>query len=103
MTLNFRESLWMLAGLTAIMVTGIFIIKMPISVILLLEAIFAGIVGSVKKIPYSVIQESVTAAISSILVPIIILLLIGALVASWIMSGTVVLILTMVLTIPTFH
>lgn len=51
MTLNFRESLWMLAGITAIMVTGIFIIKMPISVILLLEAIFAGIVGSVKKIP----------------------------------------------------
>ena len=89
MTLNFRESLWMLAGITAILVTGIFIIKMPISVILLLEAIFAGIIGSVKKIPYSVIQESVTTAISGILVPIIILLLIGALVASWIMSGTV--------------
>lgn len=89
MTLNFRESLWMLAGITAIMVTGIFIIEMPISVILLLEAIFAGIVGSIKKIPYSVIQESVTTAISGILVPIIILLLIGALVARLIMSGTV--------------
>ena len=89
MTLNFKESMLMLAGIAVIMISGIFIIDMPISVILLTEAVFAGIIGFIKKIPYEKMQAAILSSISSILVPIIILLLIGALVASWIMSGTV--------------
>ncbi len=89
MTLNFKESLWTLLGIASIMVVGIFVLKMPISIILLLEAVFTGIIGFIKKTPYDELQRTILSSISNILVPIIILLLIGALVASWIMSGTV--------------
>ncbi len=89
MTLKFKESLLVLLGIAAIMITGIFILKMPISIILLIEAVFVGIIGFVKKIPYEELQQTILSSISNILVPVIILLLIGALVASWIMSGTV--------------
>lgn len=89
MTLNFKESLWTLLGIASIMVVGIFVLKMPISIILLLEAVFTGIIGFIKKISYDELQSTVLSSISNILVPVIILLLIGALIASWIMSGTV--------------
>ena len=49
MTLNFRQSCLLLAGVAFIMLGGIFLWDMPISVLLLLEAVFTGIVAVVKN------------------------------------------------------
>lgn len=89
MTLNFRQSCLLLAGVAIIMLGGIFLWDMPISILLLLEAVFTGIVAIAKKIPYEQLQKTIFDSISAIISPILILLLIGGLVASWIMCGTV--------------
>lgn len=84
MTLNFRQSCLLLAGVAIIMLGGIFLWDMPISILLLLEAVFTGIVAIAKKIPYEQLQKTIFDSISAIISPILILLLIGGLVASWI-------------------
>ena len=89
MTLNFRQSCLLLAGVAAIMLGGIYLWDIPISILLLLETIFTGIVAIAKKTPYDQLQKAVFDSISAIISPILILLLIGGLVASWIMCGTV--------------
>ena len=89
MTLKFKESFFTLLVVTIIMVIGIFVLKMPITITLLTEAVFVGVLAICKGTTYLELQNVVTSSISTILTPLIILLLIGALVASWIMSGTV--------------
>lgn len=89
MALKFKESLFTLLGVTIIMVIGIFLLKMPITIILLTESVFVGILAKIKGTTYAELQNVVISSISTMLTPIIIMLLIGALVASWIMSGTV--------------
>ena len=49
MTLNFRQSCLLLAGVAIIMLGGIFLWDMPISILLLLEAVFTGIVAIAKR------------------------------------------------------
>ena len=89
MTLKFKESFFTLLVVTIIMVIGIFVLKMPITISLITEAVFVGVLAICKGTTYLELQNVVTSSISTILTPLIILLLIGALVASWIMSGTV--------------
>ncbi len=89
MTLNFRESCLTLLGISAIMLVGLFIVEMPIVVILVFEALFVGIIAIARKIPYSEIQKSMVDSVTSFITPILMLLLIGGLVASWIIGGTV--------------
>ena len=48
MTLNFRQSCLLLAGVAIIMLGGIFLWDMPISILLLLEAVFTLIVAIAK-------------------------------------------------------
>ena len=59
------------------------------SVLLLIEAVFTGIVAVCRGIPYDTIQKTVIDSITAIISPILILLLIGGLVSGWIMCGTV--------------
>ncbi|MBQ9960386.1 MAG: hypothetical protein IJP00_00600 [Firmicutes bacterium] len=89
MTLNFKQSLLTLIGIAAIMVLGLFVIDMPIAIIVLTEAIFVGFIAIGRKIPYSELQQSMVASVNSFVTPILMLTLIGALVASWIIGGTV--------------
>ena len=89
MTLNFRESCLTLLGISVIMVVGLFVVEMPIAVILIAESIFVGVIALLRKIPYSELQESMVSSVTSFITPILMLLLIGALVASWIIGGTV--------------
>lgn len=89
MTLNFRQSCLLLAGVAVIMFGGIFLYDAPISVLLLIEAVFTGIVAVCRGIPYDTIQKTVIDSITAIISPILILLLIGGLVSGWIMCGTV--------------
>lgn len=89
MTLNFKESCLTLLGISIIMVVGLFIVEMPIAVILIAESIFVGVIALIKKIPYSELQQNMITSVTSFITPILMLLLIGALVASWIIGGTV--------------
>lgn len=89
MTLNFKQSLLTLIGIAAIMVLGLFVIHMPIAIIVLTEAIFVGFIAIGRKIPYSELQQSMVSSVNSFVTPILMLTLIGALVASWIIGGTV--------------
>ena len=89
MTLNFRESCLTLLGISVIMVVGLFVVEMPIAVILIAESIFVGVIALLRKIPYSELQESMVSSVTSFITPLLMLLLIGALVASWIIGGTV--------------
>lgn len=89
MTLNFKQSLLTLIGIAAIMVLGLFVIHMPIAIIVLAEAIFVGFIAIGRKIPYSELQQSMVSSVNSFVTPILMLTLIGALVASWIIGGTV--------------
>ena len=89
MTLNFRESCLTLLGISVIMVVGLFVVEMPIAVILIAESIFVGVIALLRKIPYSELQESMVSSVTSFITPLLLLLLIGALVASWIIGGTV--------------
>ena len=89
MTLNFRQSCLLMAGIAIIMLGGIFLWDMPISVLLLIEAVFTGLVAIFKKVPYAQLQQTIFDSITAIISPILILLLIGGLVASWITCGTV--------------
>lgn len=89
MTLNFKESCLTLLGISAVMVVGLFVVEMPIVTIMIAEAIFVGIIALARKIPYSDIQKSMVESVDTFVTPILMLLLIGALVASWITGGTV--------------
>lgn len=89
MTLNFRESCLTLLGISVIMVVGLFVIEMPIAIILIAESVFVGVIALIRKIPYSELQENMVSSVTAFVTPILMLLLIGALVASWIIGGTV--------------
>ncbi|MFR2966749.1 MAG: hypothetical protein ACLTK0_10365, partial [Anaerovoracaceae bacterium] len=89
MTLNFKQSCLTLLGISAVMVAGLFIFEMPIAVILIAESIFVGIIALIRKIPYDELQQYMVSSVMSFVTPILMLLLIGALVASWIIGGTV--------------
>ena len=89
MTLNFKQSCLTLLGISAVMVAGLFIFEMPIAVILIAESIFVGIIALIRKIPYDELQQNMVSSVMSFVTPILMLLLIGALVASWIIGGTV--------------
>ncbi len=89
MTLNFKGSCLTLLGISVIMVVGLFIVEMPIAVILIAESVFVGVIALLRKIPYGQLQESMVSSVVAFITPILMLLLIGALVASWIIGGTV--------------
>lgn len=89
MTLNFKESCLTLLGISAIMVVGLFIVEMPIAIILIAESIFVGVIALIRKVPYAELQQNMVSSVMSFVTPILMLLLIGALVASWIIGGTV--------------
>lgn len=89
MTLSIMESSLTLVGIAIIMVLGVFVVEMPISLVLLVETMFVAVVALIKKISYSEIQSCMITAVSGVINPILILLLIGGLVPSWIMGGTV--------------
>ena len=89
MTLNFKESCLTLVGIIAIIVAGLFVIGMPIVVVLIFEAVFVGVVALAKGISYSEVQQAMIGTVNSFVTPILMLLLIGGLVASWIIGGTV--------------
>lgn len=89
MTLNFKESCLTLLGISVIMLVGLFIIEMPIAIILIAESIFVGIIALIRKVPYGELQQNMVSSVMSFITPILMLLLIGALVASWIIGGTV--------------
>ena len=88
MTLNFKESMFALAGITAIMLLGLFVVGAPTAIIFVGELIFVTIIALLKKHPYKKLQQVMIAGVSEVLTPILTLLLIGALVTSWIMGGT---------------
>ena len=88
MTLNFKESMLALAGITAIMLLGLFAVGAPTAIIFVGELIFVTIIALLKKHPYKKLQQVMIAGVSEVLTPILTLLLIGALVTSWIMGGT---------------
>ncbi len=89
MTLNFKQSCLTLFGISVIMAAGLFIFEIPIAVILIIESVFVGIIALIRKIPYDEIQKNMVSSVMSFVTPILMLLLIGALVASWIIGGTV--------------
>ncbi|MBR5229783.1 MAG: hypothetical protein IKW01_02910 [Firmicutes bacterium] len=88
MTLSFRESVAALAGITVIMLLGLFLVEAPTAVIFMGELVFVTIIGLLKKHPYKKLQQAMIAGVTEVLTPILTLLLIGALVTSWIMGGT---------------
>ena len=87
MTLNFKQSCLTLFGISVIMAAGLFIFEIPIAVILIIESVFVGIIALIRKIPYDEIQKNMVSSVMSFVTPILMLLLIGALVASWIIGG----------------
>ena len=58
MTIKFQTILPLLAGVAAIMLGGIYLWDIPISILLLLETIFTGIVAIAKKTPYDQLQKA---------------------------------------------
>ena len=52
MTLNFKESMLALAGITAIMLLGLFAVGAPTAIIFVGELIFVTIIALFKKHPF---------------------------------------------------
>ena len=57
MTLNFKESMLALAGITAIMLLGLFAVGAPTAIIFVGELIFVTIIALLKKHPYKKLQQ----------------------------------------------
>ena len=89
---SLKASLIILIFMVIGMSTGVFILKIPIHITLLLVTVFAVLVLMLEGTSWDKIMSSIEEAGKLALPPLLILYIIGALIGTWIGSGTVPLI-----------
>ena len=72
-----------------VIILGIKVVKAPTAIILLFGGIITVIISTIFGIEYSDIQSDIVKTITTMAVPILIVLSVGVLVGAWMISGTV--------------
>ena len=72
-----------------VIILGIKVVKAPTAIILLFGGIITVIISTIFGIEYSNIQSDIVKTITTMAVPILIVLSVGVLVGAWMISGTV--------------
>ena len=88
-TYSFVHSLVMLLLAIATIVVGKLVFSFDTTLVLLCSTLITSIYGCLTKVPWKDIQDSMVSGFKSIAVPVIMLLEIGILVGSWMISGTI--------------
>lgn len=85
-----KEALLLVLALGLFLLVGITIWKAPTSVLLIVSAAVAAIYAMVRLgYEWNLIQEGIVSSISTVIPSILILLTVGALIGTWMQSGTV--------------
>lgn len=83
------QAMLMLVVAVAVIILGLKVVKAPTAIILLVDGVIMVTMAMLFGIQYNEIQGDIVKCISSMLVPILIVLSVGMLVGAWMLSGTV--------------